>query len=561
MGLSIDPKHIKRYGQIAALLIRHGRADLVQQAKLGASIEAAALETAAGPESDSDTTKRAESLAEDLERLGPTYIKLGQLLSSRVDLLPPPYLRALARLQDRVEPFPFGEVERIVSGELGVRLSKAFREFDREPLAAASLSQVHRATLRDGRVVAVKVQRPDIRDLIRDDLDALAELAEFLDEHSSRAHRYQLVDVLDEFRRSLIRELDFRNEARNLETLAKNLAEFHGIVVPTPVDDYTTSRIITMDLIRGRKVTAISPLALMEMDREAMADELFRAYLKQILVDGFFHSDPHPGNVFITDGGGLALIDLGQVGTVSPDMRESLMKLMMAVADGDSSEVASILIRLSETESGADTGAFRDAVTEVVLLAEGRSASEIALGAVLLGLVQTAVEHKIRPAVELVMIGKTLLNLDEVGRALDPSLEPNQMIRNHATELMERKVLSSLRPANLFKAALEANELVQRMPQRLNRIMGLVADNELSIRVNAIDEARLLRGLDKIANRITLGLLIAALILGASLLMRVEAGPTLLGYPALALIFFVIAAVAGIALSVKIALRDPDEHD
>lgn len=558
MGLSIDPKHVKRYGQIAALLVRHGRADLVRQAKLEGTLDGALPDAPRDGRMDGKLEERAAALAEDLERLGPTYIKLGQLLSTRVDLLPPEYLAALARLQDQIDPFPYEDVDRIVSSELGVRVSKAFLEFEREPMAAASISQVHRATLRDGRAVAVKVQRPDIRDVIRDDLETLGELAEFLDEHSERAHRYRLADVLEEFRRSLLREMDFRNEARNLETLAENLAEFDTILIPRPVESYTSSRVLTMDLIHGRKVTSLSPLSLMELDRERLANDLFRAYLKQILVDGFFHSDPHPGNVFITDDGRVALIDLGQIATISPDMRESLMKLLLAVAEGDASEAATILIGLSEPEKDADTAGFRDGVTDLVILAEGRSASDIALGAVLLGLVGMAGQHHIRPATELAMLGKTLLNLDQVGRVLDPDLEPNAMLRRHASELMERRVLSSLRPANLFKAALEANELVQRMPQRLNQIMGLLADNEMAVRVNAIDEAKLIAGLDKIANRITLGLLIAALILGAALLVRVDAGPTLFGYPALALIFFLIAAVAGIALSVKIALTNHD---
>jgi ubiquinone biosynthesis protein len=558
MALSINPKHLKRYGQIASLLVRHGRGDLVRRANL--------QETLAGPLPDEDPAlatreeqaRQAESLASDLERLGPTFVKLGQLLSSRVDLLPPPYLEALARLQDQVAPFPYEDVERIVSEELGVRLSKAFREFDPEPMAAASLSQVHRATMRDGRLVAVKVQRPEIRAIIRDDLEALGELATFLDDHSHRAHRYRLADMLEEFRRSLLRELDFRNEARNLETLRENLAEFETIVVPAPVTDYSTSRVLTMELVRGRKVTSLSTLSLMDLDRQALSDDVFRAYLKQILVDGFFHSDPHPGNVFITDDGKLALIDLGQVSTLSPEVRERLVKLMLAVGEGDSGEVASTLLDLSEPERDADTRAFRDAVAEMVILSEGRSTSEIAFGAVVLGLVSLAAEHHIRPPSDLTMIGKTLLNLDEVGRTLDPDLEPNAMIRRHAAELMERQVTSSLRPGNLFKAAMEANELLQRMPQRLNRIMGLVADNEIRVHVDAIDEAKLIAGLDKIANRITLGLLIAALILGAALMIRVEAGPTVLGYPALALALFLVAAVAGITLSVKIVMKDRD---
>jgi ubiquinone biosynthesis protein len=556
MGLSIDPKHVKRYGQIASLLVRHGRADLVRRANLEGTLDGGLPQEPEAGDVDEKLEQRGEALAEDLERMGPTYIKLGQLLSTRVDLLPPEYLTALARLQDRIDPFPYEDVERIVSSELGVRISKAFAEFEREPMAAASISQVHRATLRDGRRVAVKVQRPDIRGVIRDDLETLGELAEFLDEHSDRAHRYRLADVLEEFRRSLLREMDFRNEARNLETLAENLAEFERIVIPRPVESYTSSRVLTMDLIRGRKVTTLSPLSLMELDRERLANDLFRAYLKQILVDGFFHSDPHPGNVFITDDGRIALIDLGQVAMVSPEMRESLMKLMLAVAQGEASEAASILLDLSEPEQDADTEGFRDAVTDTVMLSEGRSTSDIALGAILLGLTGVAGEHHIRPPTELAMLGKTLLNLDQVGRVLDPDLEPNAMLRRHATELMERRMTSSLKPANLFKAALEATELVQQMPRRLNRIMEMLADNEMSVQVNAIDEAKLIAGLDKIANRITLGLLIAALILGAALLVRVDAGPTILGYPALALIFFVVAAVAGIALSIKIALTN-----
>jgi ubiquinone biosynthesis protein len=556
MGLSIDPKHVKRYGQIATLLVRHGRRDLVRHAQLESTLAGGVGE---GPETPADADERAESLAEDLERLGPTFIKLGQLLSTRADLLPPPYLKALSRLQDQVEPFGYEEVERIVSTQLGVRLSKAFAEFDPAPMAAASLSQVHRAVLRDGREVAVKVQRPDIREIIRDDLDALGELAEFLDEHSARAHRYRLAEVLEQFRRSLLRELDFRNEARNLEALARNLAEFETIVVPRPVEDYTSSGILTMDLIRGRKATSVSALALLELDRDRLANDLFRAYLKQILVDGFFHADPHPGNVFLTEDGRIALIDLGQTAALSPALRDALTRLMLALGDNDADEVGTILLDLSEPERDADTRGFRSAVAEMMVLAEGRAASEIAMGLVVLGLVRAAGEHHIRPASELAMLGKTLSNLDEVGRLLAPDVEPNTMIRRHATELVERQVTRSLRPSSLFKAAMEANELIQQAPRRLNRIMDMVASNELTLQVNAIDEVRLIHGLEKIANRITLGLVIAALILGAALLTQVEGGPQWLGYPVVSLIFFLIAAIAGIALSLKIVFMDHEE--
>ena len=558
MGLSIDPKHVKRYGQLASLLARHGRSDVVQRAGLENMVEGRLPEPEPTGATDEELAERASSLAADLERLGPTYIKLGQLLATRVDLLPPPYLKALARLQDRVEPFPFEQVEQIVSSELGVRLSKAFSHFEEEPIAAASISQVHRATSREGRVLAVKVQRPDIRPLIRDDLEALHELATFLDEHSERAHRFRLADVLEQFRRSLLRELDFRNEAHNLETLRRNMAEMDRIVVPRPVKDYSTGRVLTMEMVQGRKVTALSPLALMELDREQLAEDVFRAYLKQILVDGFFHADPHPGNVFITDDGRIALIDLGQTATLAPNFRDSLTKLLMAVADGEADDAARLLLELSEAEEDADVEGFRDAVADLVLRAEGRTARDIAFGALVLELVRLTGMHHISPPAELAMLGKTLFNLDEVGKALDPDLEPNVVIRRHATELMERKMMGSLSPSAMFKAALEANELVQQMPRRLNKIMELLSDNRLTLGIEAIDEVRLIQGLEKIANRITLGLIIAALIVGAAMLVQVEGGPQILGYPALALIFFLAAAVAGVALALQIVLRDRD---
>src|SRR5579872_1326656 len=240
MALSLKPEHVKRYTDIARLLITHGRGDLVQ----GIDAELAD-EPLVGGGGD------PEQLARDLEALGPTFIKLGQLLSTRSDLLPAPYLDALARLQDRVEPFPFEQVETIVASEIGARISKAFLDFDHVPLAAASLGQVHRAVLRDGREVAVKVQRPDIRRVIVEDLEAFAEIAAMVDKHTEIGRRFAFQDMLGEFRKTLLRELDYRREAVNLVTLAHNLRDYRRLVIPRPIDDYTTSRVLTMDFVKG----------------------------------------------------------------------------------------------------------------------------------------------------------------------------------------------------------------------------------------------------------------------------------------------------------------------
>ncbi|HSJ10013.1 MAG TPA: AarF/UbiB family protein, partial [Longimicrobiales bacterium] len=256
MGISLKRKHLGRYSDLARLLVKYGRRDLVE----GADLEDALPKDEVKPDTGEPADPDAAQLADDLEKLGPTYIKLGQLLSTRADILPVAYMEALARLQDSVEPFSYAEAESIVEEEIGVRISKLFDTFELEPIAAASLGQVHRATLRDGRIVAVKVQRPGIRQSILDDLDAFAEVATFLDEHTEMGRRYGMADMLTEFRRSLLRELDYSREAQNLAVFRENMKEFPLIVVPAPIMDYTTSRVLTMEFIHGEKVTSLSPL-------------------------------------------------------------------------------------------------------------------------------------------------------------------------------------------------------------------------------------------------------------------------------------------------------------
>jgi len=302
--MNLSATHLKRYKQIAMLLWKYGRSDLARQMAIDDAFDPNELkEDAADP--------APEQLADDLEAMGPTYVKLGQVLAGRPDLLPKPYLKALARLQDKVKPFPYEDVEQIVMAELGVRISKAFSRFDVEPIAAASLGQVHFAMLRDDRPVVVKVQRPDIRRQIADDFEVLAEIAGFLDDHTDAGRRYRFGAVLAEFRATIRDELNYEREAQNLIAVGKNLQEFKLIQVPKPILDFSTRSVLTMEYIPGRKITALGPIAQLDIKGAPLAEELFRAYLKQVLVDGLFHADPHPGNVFITDDGRIALLDLG----------------------------------------------------------------------------------------------------------------------------------------------------------------------------------------------------------------------------------------------------------
>jgi predicted unusual protein kinase regulating ubiquinone biosynthesis (AarF/ABC1/UbiB family) len=552
MGISLKPQHLNRYRQIAWLFVKYGRSDLVKDAGLEETLEA---EQRVTPKE----AAKASELADDLEKLGPTFVKLGQLLSTRVELLPRAYLEALARLQDEVEPFPFDEVEKIVTSELGVRMSKAFSDFEVAPMAAASLGQVHRARLRDGRQVAVKVQRPGIRDAMLEDLDALDEIAEFLDNHTAAGKRYEFCQMLDQFRKSLLRELDYRLEASNLTTIGKNLTEFEHIVVPEPVADYVTSRVLTMQYVHGKKITDLNPLARMEFDGDALAEELFRAYLQQILVDGFFHADPHPGNVFLTDDYRIALIDLGMVGKIMPGLQEQLLQLLLAIAEGRGDDAAEIAIKVGDRKEDFAEKEFKHAIAEIVAKQQGATVEQMQVGRLVLEVTQVAGESGVRVPAELTMLGKTLLNLDQVGRTIAPDFDPNASIRRNAAQIMQQRFLKSLSPGNLFSGVLELKDLVQRLPARLNKIIDAVANNEMKISVDAIDEKTLVVGFQKVANRITVGLIIAALIVGAAMLMRVETSFRIWGYPGLAILLFLAAAGAGVFLLINILFYDKGE--
>ena len=542
-------QHLKRYKDIAWLLVKHGRSDLVRTAGLDGVLDDDGAEV---PE----VAAEAKSLADDLEALGPTFVKLGQLLSTRPDLLPPAYLTALARLQDKVESFPFTEVERIVAEELGVRISKAFAEFEPTPLAAASLGQVHRAELRSGRRVAVKVQRPGVREQIVQDLEALAEIGGFIDAHTEVGQQYEFARMIDEFRRSVLRELDYIQEGGHLVVLRRNLADFARLVVPAPVEDYTTSRVLTMEYVAGTKITALSRTVLLEVDGAGLVEELYAAYLKQVLVDGFFHADPHPGNILLTEDGRLALLDVGMVARVTPRMQDALLQVLLGASDGQADVVATYAMKLGQSRATFDEPGFRRRVAELVARSADSAAEPVEVGRMVLELARLSAESGLRLPPELSMLGKTLLSLDEIARTLKPEVTPNSIVRQHAAELMQRRMADSMSPGRLLSSVLETKELMERLPERMNRILDRLANNEIEVKVDAIDEARLMEGFQKVANRITLGLLLAALIVGAALLMQVETSFQILGYPGLAIVSFLLAAAGGVALILAIVFWD-----
>lgn len=545
LGDGARPSNAGRYAALVRLLLRHGRSDLVS----GAGLD----EYRADDPALTGDVDQAEAFAADLEAMGPTYVKLGQLLSTRFDLLPTAYTEALTRLQDTVEPFPFAQVKKIVEAEFEVSLRHLFADFEEKPLAAASLGQVHRATLPSGREVVVKVQRPEVREMVRDDMTVLTKLAALADSKTALGRRYGFSQLLRQFQRSLADELDYRREARNLLRMRELTARYDLLVVPEPVLDHSTSRVLTMERIEGTKVTDVGPLGLLDYETGAIADQLFQAYLRMILDDGFLHADPHPGNLMLTSDGRLALLDLGMVATVPPRLQESVVKLLVAIGDGNGEEAALALADLGHPLEGYDAAAFRDDVAHLVSSAVS-AGPDLQAGRVLVELTRVSGVHGLRPPAEMSMIGKALLNLDQATMHLDPSFAPAKVIGDNIQRIMASGLKSS--SGGIIAAALEAKEFTTQLPRRANRILDTLAEGEFHVRVDAIDEERLLTVMQKIANRLVLGIIIAATILGAALLMRVPSDSQIFGYPAIAIVCFLIAVIGGIALSVWIVVND-----
>ena len=550
MSPRLKLRHTPRYRQLVTLLVKHGRGDLIRSA--GLDPELPDEEVPGDPQA-------AASLAADLEAMGPTFIKLGQMMSTRVDLFSPAYIEALSRLQDDVAPFGYDEVESLVSSELGVRLASLFPRFDNTPLAAASLGQVHRATLRDGRDVVVKVQRPGIREQALEDMEVLREVAGLIDDHTELGRRYGLGQLLEEFRRSLMEELDYRREAENLTTIGGMLADNERIVVPHPYADFTTSRVLTMEFVPGRKVTDIGPLRQLELDGAQLADELFRVYLHHVLVDGIFHADPHPGNVLVSDDGRLVLLDIGMVARIPPAYREKLLKFLLALADARPDDVVRAARTMGEELPDYDEVRFQRTVSHVLERVAGASLADLDLGTLLLQLIREAGEHGLRMDPELTMLGKAVLNLDQVATTLDPGFEPLPALKRHAAAIMQTSMRSS--PAALLSSVLEAKEFAEALPGRVNRAFDAIGEGHFELRIRAFDEVEFLRGLHKLANVIAAGLVLSSMILASAILARSSDGDSTQSRIALAT--FVVAILIALTMlgrivwqSRKLGMRD-----
>ena len=557
----LKTRNIGAYRDLLVLFTKYGRKDF------HLSLDPEDLIAADDPsaEMEPDVARRAEAFANALKGMGPTYVKFGQVLSTRPDIVPPEYIAALESLQDDVEPFSFAEVERIVEEELKVRISKAFASFESTPLAAASLGQVHRAVLRDGREVVVKVQRPNVREQVRHDLEVFAEIASTIEQHSDIGRKMNLTGAIEQARITLINELNYEQEARNSEILRHNLAEFPQIYIPEVINDMTTSRVLTSEHVRGRKVSKLTPLQIIDHDYADLAAELTRAYLKQICVDGIWHSDPHPGNVFVRDlednQAEVVLLDFGMVSRISREFQDEIIKMLLAMSSNRGAEVADACVRLSEVQDGFDVTRFVREISTIVASFHDIDVRQINVGQLIFNVISIANNNELKAPAELAMLAKTLLHLDGVTRRLDPDYDPHVVIRDYAERLMVQKLAQKFAPRNFYPALLDLNQLVLDLPHRAREIIDQTAAGRLSFSLKLMQAEQFLAGMHKVANRITVGLIIAALLLSSTMMMRIPSRFTVFGYPGLAMFGYLLAAAAGFYLVISTLIRDRKDEE
>lgn len=589
----LAPRYLPRLASTVGLFTRYGLADFAKQQ----GIHGLGQEPDEGDDHGA-SPDRAVAFRNRLVELGPAYIKLGQVLSTRPDLLPPAYIAELEKLQDDVEPVPTIDVVNIIEAELQGRLSKLFASFDEEPIGTASLGQVHAAELRDGRPVVVKVQRPHIRQQLADDLDFFRQLAQFMTDHTAAGAKVDMVGVVQQLERSLVDEMDYRIEARNAATVRRSLAQFPRILVPRVIEAYTTERVLTAERVRGTKIDTVSPLTRIEHDFGPVAEDLTRAYLKQIAIDGHFHADPHPGNVFLVLGGDvnpptpsevrandrraeerpavtplarieneaqrhaapqppdvdvkLALVDFGMTARLSTTLREHVVRLLLDLADNRGDDAAEALIEIGDELPGFDREGYVREVASLMARSYDLTIGELDSGKMLYELINISFQRGLRLPAELTLLAKTLFNLDTVTRALDPTFSPIPTIREFGNQIASERAKRDLNPRRLYQLATESSDLLMALPHRVDLITARMAANEFETRIDVPQLTLLMAALQKVANRVFSGLVIAGLLVASAMLIQIRRGLGTAG--------FILSGVLGLYMVLAILWTDREKR-
>jgi ubiquinone biosynthesis protein len=506
--------HLNRSRQIAGALLTHGWDFLTNK-------EDRLTKTAASPSANS----RPVHLRLALEELGTTFIKLGQILSTRADLLPPDYLAELTKLQDAASPVSFEAIREALVAELGRPIETIFAEFNPEPLAAASIGQAHAARLPDGTDVVVKIRRPGVVEQVNEDLEILKELAATASRHSEFADQYDLIGLVEEFSQTLRSELDYIREGRSAERFAENFASDPGIHVPRVFWDTTTSRVLTLERIHGVKINDLNRLDEQGTNRRLLANYATNVVLKMVCEDGFFHADPHPGNFYIEPNGLIGLIDFGMVGVLDERTQERLADLLIGIHHQDADRLVDVFVGLGVTRKRIDRASVRRDVEHLLSTYWDLPLGELKITDLLNDVFSAMRRHQMHLPSNLALLFKTVIMVEGLGVTLDPEFHMAAVLGHYAERLLEREYSPVRLARSLGRAGLDFARLGVEMPQQLRRIVTAAEDGNFQILMRPEGFEAIVDRTERIANRIVLGVIAAAFINGLAVLLSVYSPP------------------------------------
>jgi ubiquinone biosynthesis protein len=548
-------RHLNRYRQILAVLFKYGFGDLIDRLKIDQYIEIGRQLIAPRGRERLDRLSRAERVRLAVEELGPTAIKLGQMLSTRPDLVAVEFLEEFAKLQDKVPPFDFAEVQCIATAEICVPLETVFSRFDEQPLASASIGQVHRAVLLDGDQVAVKIQRPGIRKIIEVDLEIMLHLATLMERHIEEMALQRPVRIVEEFARTLEKEIDYTLEAANMERVAAQFLNDPTVYIPKVYRELSSSRVLVTEFVSGIKISDIEALDRAGFDRRLLTDRGADLYLKQIFEFGFFHADPHPGNIFVLADHVICLVDFGMAGAVDLQTREDFVDLITSVVNREETAATAVLLKITEWESEPDMRALGQEVADFMGRHLYRQLKELDIGMLLKDLLELTSRFRLRIPPNLFLMMKALATVEGVAQMLDPGFDMVAKARPFVRQVVARRYAPERIAGDAVRLLESLKRFAENVPRDLTEITGLIRQRKLPLPIEHQGLGTLRSTLDQISNRIAFSIVIAALIIGSALIVISESPPLFFGISLIGIIGFFAAALMGVWLLVAILKR------
>jgi ubiquinone biosynthesis protein len=501
--------------------------------------------------------KRKKSLSDEqrlritLEKLGPTFIKLGQLLSVRPDLVPLSYVDELSKLQDHVKSFSYDQVSEIIKAELGKPIKELFLSFEKKPIASASIAQVHKAKLKNGNVVAVKVQRPNIQKVMKQDIELLFLLAKEMNKHFKAIRPFRPVDIVKEFSDWTEKELDFRNEAKNARIFKVNFKSNDNVTIPRIYDKYSCSKILTMEYIKGTSFHDIKKLKQKRINIRKALDIGFNAFLTQVFDHGIFHGDPHPGNIIVLKDNSIALIDFGIVGKFTNQMKKSALDLIFGIIGSDYESVTTTMLRMCKTRNAIRVKELKEELREIIEPIQESDIKDIKLSIIMEKSLDIALKHNIKIPTDFALFGKMLVTLEGIALKYDPDFKLIESTKPFIERLIRKKDVNIFMVEKTIREFKRFKDSVAKVPYEINKTLKKVQEGKIKVDIEDADVKKLSKEIDKSSNRLSYGMIISALIVAGALVINTGT-PIVIGLPLLSLLLFGGAATVGFLLIISI---------